>query len=285
MAHLELNMDVAKHNSHNTELKLLRKDGAEILASVKSVRLSDDRIMWFCSDISGLRRAEFQAVARAQELDLALQQLHSLTAHMHDSIEQERLVTATDIHDQIGALLTGAKLLLNQIHSAEPELGPQTKELLTQVSSIVGQALTSSRGVYARLRPPMLDDIGLVETIRWYLHDWEQKTGIKEHHYLSKLTYEPNESIRMDMFRILQELLTNVARHSGATEIHVRLHVSKSRLILRVSDNGQGFDSKNAQPGFGLQGIRGRLNRYAGSMQIEQTSPGVCMTAQIPLST
>ena len=283
-AHLELNIDVARHKSRNTELRLLRKDGTEILASVKSVQLTDHRVMWFCSDISELRRAEFQAVARARELDEALKQLHSLTAHMHDSIEKERLVTATDIHDQIGALLTGAKLLLNQVNSVTPELPRGAKDLLVEVSAIVGQALTSSRGVYARLRPPMLDDLGLVETVRWYLRDWEQKTGIKERHYLAKLASEPNKSLRMDTFRILQELLTNVARHSGATEIHVRLHAGKGGLVLRVCDNGRGFESKIAPPGFGLQGIRGRLNRYGGTMKVDPLFPGVSLTAVIPMT-
>jgi two-component system sensor histidine kinase UhpB len=240
--------------------------------------------MWFCSDISELRRAEFQAVARARELDEALKQLHSLTAHMHDSIEKERLVTATDIHDQIGALLTGAKLLLNQVNGVTPELPRGAKDLLVEVSAIVGQALTSSRGVYARLRPPMLDDLGLVETVRWYLRDWEQKTGIKERHYLAKLASEPNQSLRMDTFRILQELLTNVARHSGATEIHVRLHAGKGGLVLRVCDNGRGFESKIAPPGFGLQGIRGRLNRYGGTMKVDPLFPGVSLTAVIPMT-
>ena len=87
----------------------------------------------------------------------------------------------------------------------------------------------------------------------------------------------------MDMFRILQELLTNVARHSGATKVHVRLHVGKNGLVLRVRDNGFGFDTKTNKSGFGLQGIRGRLNRYSGTLEIEHLSPGTGFTAKIPL--
>jgi signal transduction histidine kinase len=128
----------------------------------------------------------------------------------------------------------------------------------------------------------MLDDLGLVKTMRWYLVDWGKKTGIKERHYLAALPREPNESIRMDMFRILQELLTNVARHSGATEVNVWLHASKRSLVLKVSDNGHGFDIGNNKIGFGLQGIRGRLNRYSGTLKIEHLAPGMCLTAEIP---
>lgn len=280
---LELSSDASIGLERNAELELPRKNGEKFLASVKSVRLTDDRILWFCSDISGLRKAEFEAVARATELDEALNQLHSLTAHMHDSVEQERLAIATDIHDQVGALLTGANLLLNQLSRTSPEISEAGRELLGQACSIVGQALTSSRGVYAQLRPPMLDDLGLVNTMRWYLVDWEKKTGIKERHYLTALASEPNESIRMDMFRILQELLTNVARHSGATKVYVRVHVGKNGLVLRVSDNGCGFDTKMNKAGFGLQGIRGRLKRYSGTLEIEHLSPGIGFTATIPM--
>jgi PAS domain S-box-containing protein len=280
---LELSRDASMGLERNLEIKLPRRKGGEFLASVKSVRLTDDRILWFCSDISDLRKAEFQAVARAKELDEALSQLHSLTAHMHDSVEQERLAIATDIHDQVGALLTGANLLLNQLSRTSPEMSKEGRELLGQACTIVGQALTSSRGVYAQLRPPMLDDLGLVNTMRWYLVDWEKKTGIRERHYLSALVSEPNESIRMDMFRILQELLTNVARHSGATKVSVRLHVGKNCLVLRVSDNGCGFDMKVNKAGFGLQGIRGRLKRYSGTLEIEHLSPGMGFTAKIPM--
>ena len=280
---LELSRDASMGLERNAELELPRRIGGRFLASVKSVRLTDDRILWFCSDISDLRKAEFQAVARAKELDEALSQLHSLTAHMHDSVEQERLAIATDIHDQVGALLTGANLLLNQLSRTSPEMSKDGRELLGQACSIVGQALTSSRGVYAQLRPPMLDDLGLVNTMRWYLADWENKTDIRERHYLSALAVEPNESIRMDMFRILQELLTNVARHSGATTVYVRLHAGKNSLVLGVSDNGCGFDTKLSKAGFGLQGIRGRLKRYSGTLEIEHLSPGMGFTAKIPM--
>jgi two-component system sensor histidine kinase UhpB len=200
---------------------------------------------------------------------------------MHDSIERERLAIATDIHDHVGALLTGAKLLLDQLGGEVTAISGQHREMLNQACSVVGQALVSSRGVYAQLRPPMLDDLGLVNTMRWYLADWSKKSGIAEQHYFSNPTMEPGELVRMDVFRIFQELLTNVARHSGASAVKVRLQFGKHGLVLSVRDNGCGFDAKGGA-GFGLQGIRGRLNRYSGVLSIDKGMPGMVLAARIP---
>jgi len=282
-AHLGLFAGFMQQGGGSNELSLRQKNGTEILVSLKTVVLTDKRVMGFCSDITERRRAELQAIARAQELDLALKQLHSLSAHMHDSIEKERLAIASDIHDQIGASLTGANLLLNQLNRLAPNMPQAGREVLTQVQEIVSQTLVSSRGVYTRLRPPMLNDLGLVETCRWYLRDWAEKSGIKVKRSHFRLPDEPPESIRLDVFRILQELLTNVARHSSATDVSVTLTQGRNYVLLKVKDNGQGFDAERMHEGFGLRGIRGRLNRHNGSMQLEKASPGMAVSVQIPL--
>ena len=110
---LQLLADATRGQKPNAEVTFQPRSGSSVTASVKALGLDENRILWFCTDITNLRHAEFEALARAQELDEALTQLHRLTAHMHDSIERERLAIATDIHDQVGALLTGAKLLLD----------------------------------------------------------------------------------------------------------------------------------------------------------------------------
>lgn len=281
--HLDLFAQFANTGGGSQELTLREKDGTEILVSLKAVILSDGRVMGFCSDISEQRRIEQQTLTRAQELDVALKQLHSLSAHMHDSIEKERLAIATDIHDQIGASLTGAKLLLNQLETQAPDLPPACLDILEQVRKIVSQALVSSRGVYTRLRPPMLNDLGLIETCRWYLRDWSKKSGVKISQKLSRLPFEPDESIRLDVFRILQELLTNVARHSGATQVSTSLLQKDHHLVLKVRDNGCGFNEECMHSGFGLRGIRGRLNRHGGSIKMQEADPGLEVTVKIPL--
>jgi PAS domain S-box-containing protein len=282
LTHLELFAQIVQQGGGSIELSLRQKNGHEILVSLKAVLLDDRRVMGFCSDITEQRRSALQAVARSQELDRALQQLHSLSAHMHDSIEEERMTIASDIHDQIGASLTGANLMLNQLNLLAPDLPAAGRAVLAQVQEIVSQTLVSSRGVYTRLRPPMLNDLGLAETCRWYLQDWAQKSGIQIRHSLFRLPNEPSESIRLDIFRILQELLTNVVRHSSAKQVSISLTHSKNYILLKVRDNGQGFDPEHMHEGFGLQGIKGRLNRHQGAMQIDRASPGMSICVQIP---
>ena len=280
--HLNRFAKYMQHGGVNCELSLWKKDGKEILVSLKTVALADKRIMGFCSDITERRKTERQAIERAHELDLAMAQLQNLASHLHDSIEAERLAIATEIHDQIGASLTGANLLLNQMNRLAPDLPRAGQEVLRQVQEIVSQTLISSRGVYTRLRPPMLNHLGLVKTCRWYLQDWAQKSGILVKKRLFRLPDEPSESIRLDIFRILQELLTNVARHSGATEVSVSLTRRKNLILLKIKDNGQGLNPQSVNEGFGLQGIRGRLNRHNGSMLINDTSSGVDICIEIP---
>jgi PAS domain S-box-containing protein len=272
---------VSGRKSH-AELRLITGQDDALVVSVGAILLDESRILWFCADVSKLRRAERDAVARATELDDALAQLRRLTAHMHDSIERERLALATDIHDHVGASLTGARLLLDQLGRTLTDIPKQQHAMLEQACAAVSQALVSSRGVYAQLRPPMLEDLGLVHTLRWYLDDWSQKTGVYVESFIEAMPQEPGEMPRMDIFRIFQELLTNVARHASASRVEVRMQVTSDCLVLRVSDDGCGMRA-NKHDGFGMQGIRGRLSRYGGSLTVENRNPkGTVITACIP---
>lgn len=254
-------------------------DRGEILArvrthlSLRAAMLENDRLM---------HSLEQQVQQRTEELQQALAQLERLTEHMRDSVEQERLTLASDMHDHIGASLTGARLLLGQFDTQAMQMPLDSRRLLQQVGSLLTQALDSTRGAYTRLRPPMLDDLGLVETCRWYLDEWSQQTGIRAFAAVADLPGEPPEAVRMDLFRILQELLTNVARHSGASEVEVALAQGNKGLVLRVTDNGTGFDPMEQPLGFGLQGIRARLLRHQGELQLERSPQLMRVTVLIP---
>lgn len=254
-------------------------DRGEILArvrthlSLRAAKLENDRLM---------HSLEQQVQQRTEELQQALEQLERLTEHMRDSVEQERLALASDMHDHIGASLTGARLLLGQFDTQATQIPFESRRLLQQISSLLTQALDSTRGAYTRLRPPMLDDLGLAETCRWYLAEWSQQTGIQAFEAVADLPGEPPEAVRMDLFRILQELLTNVARHSGASEVEVALARDATGLLLRVTDNGTGFDPMEQALGFGLQGIRGRLQRHQGELQLERSPLHMRVSVLIP---
>lgn len=277
-----LTLGVDRHAGFTAEFNLCRKGGKVVQTAIKAVLLPDEQIMIFCSDISELRSAEKVAIERAVELKSTLDQLNKLSDHLHDSIEHERMTMASDIHDQIGASLTGARMMIGKLELESSDLPDKARETLKQVRELVTLALESSRGVYTRLRPPMLDDIGLVETCRWYLHDWADKSGIEIEQRISSIGDEPNEALRMDLFRIFQELLTNVSRHSNARKVVVSLTRSANEIVLYVKDDGIGFDASAIQGGFGLQGIRSRVSRHNGSFSTKREKQGSRVTIQFP---
>ena len=213
-----------------------------------------------------------------QERDAAYYALQRLGDRVQDEIEAERRGIARDIHDQVGASLTAINLKIDALTKSLATGQGQGRAM--EIKSLLTEAMVSTRELCTRLRPPILDDLGLVETCRWYLDDWSRKSGIRGSGRFSVIAPEPDDMLRTDLFRILQELLTNVARHSGATRVGVSLSGSRG-LRLRVRDNGEGFQT-GERNGLGLTGIRERLRRHGGKLAIDDSTTGATITVSVP---
>jgi len=253
------------------EVKNRRADGQEIWSSctVSEFEHEGQGKVWVGvhSDITEQRRAQ---LAR----DDALLQLRRLSLNIQDSIEAERLAVSRDVHDQLGAALTGIRMKLEALASS---LSPESAALsgsLLEVARTARNTQLAARDICTRLRPQVLDDVGLVEACRWYLKDWSSKVGIMARSRLSRLKTEPDGRVSTDMFRAMQELLTNVAQHSAATQVTVSLSGGVSGLILKVSDNGHGFASNQLPKGFGLLGVRERVRQHAGQFELDSSESG-----------
>ncbi len=262
---------LARDGHWHGELKNRRKDGTELWTSAKIVATShpDFGAGWVSvqTDITALRQAQ-------EERDLAQRVLSRLADHVQDEIEVNRRELAREVHDEIGATLTGIRMRLESLASQQP--GAE----LDDVRALLDQALETTRALCSRLRPPMLDDLGLTETLRWYVRDWSRRSGIRATTRIGALSPEPADPLRTDLFRMLQELLTNVARHSGASRVAVSLTRSRTALQLRISDDGRGFVPQEGE-GFGLLGIGERLRRHGGTMSVTG-GPGATVTLRIP---
>lgn len=222
------------------------------------------------TDITQRKRAE-------EELQAAYQSIGHLVDRLQDEMEGQRRELAREVHDQVGATLTGIRMHLEGLLDV-----PRRDELL-RIRSQIDQALASTRTLCTRLRPPMLDDLGLAETLRWYVRDWARHSGVGARTRISAVA-EPADPLRIDVFRMLQELLTNVARHSGAQHVSVTLSQGRGKLRLRVSDDGHGFPAGQSI-GLGLLGIRERLRRHGGQLLIDPGSDGTTVTLSIPCAT
>lgn len=255
------------------EIHNRRKDGAVFWtrANIVTVRHPQLGMVWVSvqTDITALRRLRL-------ERDAAHHALERLTSHVQDEIEDLRREIAREVHDQIGAALTGIRMgLENLAHAAEPA------PALDRLHRLVDRAMVDTRELCTRLRPSTLDELGLAETCRWYLRDWSGQTGIRVASRLARLSVEPADSLRTDLFRVLQELLTNVARHAGARRVSVTLGGSRAGVRLKVADDGHGFTA-DGKEGFGLIGIRERLRRHGGRMDLDTGPAGTTVIVRVP---
>jgi PAS domain S-box-containing protein len=209
-----------------------------------------------------------------QARDAALADLRRLTLNVQESIEAERLALSREVHDQLGAALTGMRMQLEALATQLPTSSEVLANALLDVARTARDTQLVTREICTRLRPQMLDDVGLVEACRWYARDWSARTGIAVQGRFAKLGAEPDGKVATDLFRVLQELLTNVARHAGATRVRVSLSGAAAGLHLRVQDDGHGFDREQQTQGFGLMGVRERVRHHAGEFTLDSSPSG-----------
>jgi signal transduction histidine kinase len=151
---------------------------------------------------------------------------------------------------------------------------------------VLGTTVNSLRQVTTRLRPPILDDLGLADAVRWQLDAFARSTDIAVDSNISVGTMDMDKHVATDVFRILQESLTNVARHASASKVQVSLTVADGSLLLEVRDDGCGMDLEGGIPRFshGLVGIRERVLALGGSVDMSSTPRnGFAVRVQIPL--
>ena len=262
------------------EVGNLRKDGSTMWcrSSVSTFDHVDYGRVWVDvkSDITEERLAQCAKAA-------AYAELHRLSASMQETIEAERRALSRDVHDQIGAALTGLHMKLEAL-ARQAETGAGLRQELLQLAQMAQAALVSVRTICTRLRPPMLDDLGLVETCRWYARDWAKTSGVRVRSRFRRLSPEPGMPLASDLFRILQELLTNVARHAQASSVRVSLSSSSRSIRLCVADDGRGFFPGTATHGLGLAGVRERAAHFGGRVSIQSDVSGTTVAVTLTLS-
>lgn len=205
-------------------------------------------------------------------------ELARVTWRMLESQETAARRFSHELHDELGQSLTAIKA---NVTALDPAIPPDPARL-EDCRRLVDEAIQNVRELSHLLRPTILDDFGLDAGIRWLSERFGQRTGI-EIDYRSNFQERLADQTETHLFRIVQEALTNVARHSGATRVAIELERSGNRVHLTVKDNGHGFQS-NGAAGLGLVGMRARAQSVGGELQIKSTD-GVTVDLWAPLST
>jgi two-component system, NarL family, sensor histidine kinase UhpB len=221
-----------------------------------------------------------------KELRESREQLRRLSLHISAAREEERTRIAREIHDDLGQKLTVLKMSLSRLRQDLPSEPSTLQSSLRAILKSIDELIATVRDLSTELRPAVLDHLGLVDALKWQARDFETKTGIRCE-VVSRLEEVTLDSARRtDLFRVTQEALTNVARHSGASRVQVQISGEAGDLLLEISDNGQGFheDETSRRSSLGLLGIRERIEALGGTVQwLGMAARGTRVRVRIPL--
>ncbi|MBI5922897.1 MAG: PAS domain-containing sensor histidine kinase, partial [Betaproteobacteria bacterium] len=257
-----------------------RRDGASfpVEVSARFVELDGRRLQQvIIRDISERKQAE-AALIESQR------QLRSLSVHQEGLLEDERKHIAREVHDELGQLLTALKMDISLLRLRFGQ-DPTLLEKLEGMRTLVEKTIHVVRQVASNLRPAALD-LGLVPAIEWLAKDFSQRWDISCNIDMCGDEIVLDDVTATTVFRVVQESLTNVARYAHASEVTISLQCG-NRLLLRVEDNGRGFDPSAVSklPGFGLFGMRERIQALGGTLKIDSGSDmGTKLAIELPFS-
>jgi two-component system, NarL family, sensor histidine kinase UhpB len=231
----------------------------------------------------GFERSSSEVAALAQAFNEMLERLEQerrqSSARVLAAQEQERLRIARELHDELGQTLTAVALRAEHRASQVGNDHPEFAEL----AEIVQHSLADVRRISLELRPGALEQLGLVNALISLCARVGDQSGIRVNRGLEASIPEMSPEVELAIYRIAQEALTNVMRHSQATEVTVSLAVASGELVLRVVDNGRGLPNDAIESG-GLAGMHERALLIGRELRIEQTAPGVTVTLRLPLA-
>ena len=248
--------------------KIKRKDGSHIEVEVNAKLLPDGKIIAIVRDITERLKAE-------AEIKNITVQLRELAGHLVQIREEERINIAREIHDDLGQQLTSLKMdifwLNRKLNKEEVEIKQRTENAL----QLIDETIISVRRIATTLRPSIIDDLGLIAALEWQSSEFEKRSGIKVNfiNNINDILLQP--IVVTSLFRIYQELLTNVSRHAKANTINTVIGINSDQLYFSVSDDGIGFDMKTIinEKTLGLMGIKERSFFMEGHYEII-TQPG-----------
>ena len=204
------------------------------------------------------------------------------------SQDEERRRIARELHDGLGQELSAAKMLLDGL--LNPDLSPQWKENAASEGSVtLGRAIQQVRSVSHLLHPPLLDEVGLCSAVQQYLEGFTKRSGIETSIDLpSRDLPRFKPELETAIFRIIQEALTNVLRHSGAHKAWITIAALDGQVTVTVRDDGRGIPSHVAElrsdsVGIGISGMRQRVKEFGGQVHLQNTNPGTLVEVAIPI--
>ena len=261
----------------------IRKDGSRFWANV---------IITAIHDAQGQLIGYGKVTRDLTERKRAEEQLRALSGRLLKAQDDERSRLGRELHDTIGQYLVTVKMALDLLDMQEALDASQTHERISECLSLLNKAIQEVRTMSYLLYPPMLEETGLPSAIRWHLDGFSKRSGIQATYEINPDLARLPREVELAFFRVFQEALTNVHRHSQSDKVHIRFAFNDGQAVLQIQDQGKGMPANSLQPnsdsleafGVGIRGMRERLRQLRGTLEISSTSQGTTVQASIPIN-
>jgi signal transduction histidine kinase len=227
---------------------------------------------------------------RTADLNLATENLRELSGRLQQARDEERRHISRELHDSVGQLLAALSMNLAIVQRQSDKLDSMGARAISENAAMVEQIGREIRTISHLLHPPLLDVAGLASALRWYVDGFSERSNIRVNLDIPEEFGRLSDEMEIAIFRMVQECLTNIHRHSGGTSATIRVHEEDHRILVEVQDEGKGIPpekqlelSSTGRTGVGFRGMRERLRQLGGAMEIHSSAAGTTVTAMLPI--
>jgi signal transduction histidine kinase len=228
-------------------------------------------------------RLEQQGRRRYQLLVASRQELEALSGRLVEAQEEERRSISRELHDEVGQSLGALLVDLGQLSNLVPAEDGVVRGQIARIKSTAETAVKSIRDMALLLRPPMLDDLGLVPALEWLGREVSRRSEMEVDVHSEKVSEQNSDEVKVCVYRLVQEALNNAARHAAAKHANVSLTQSADKLSVEIKDDGHGFAAERVR-GMGILGMEERVKRLGGTVEIQSVAnKGTTVHAELPV--
>jgi signal transduction histidine kinase len=227
---------------------------------------------------------------RTADLNVANENLRDLSSRLQQIRDEERRQIARELHDSIGQLLAALAMNIAVVQRQSDKLDSLGARAISENAAMVEQISSEIRTISHLLHPPLLDAAGLASALRWYVDGFSERSKISVDLEIPEEFGRLSDEMEIAVFRMVQECLTNIHRHSGGASAAIRLHEEDHRVLVEVKDQGKGISlekqlelSSSGRTGVGFRGMRERIRQLGGTLEIRSDNAGTAVKATLPL--
>ena len=251
--------------------------------SLANSRWAEDQLRKAHADL------EEKVQQRTVELSMANKSLGELSGHLQQLRDEERRQIARELHDSVGQMLAALSMNIAKVQSQAEQLDSAAARAASENAVIVEQISKEIRTISHLLHPPLLDVAGLASAVRWYVDGYSERSRIKVETQIPTEFPRLSDEMEIAIFRLVQECLTNIHRHSGSETAAVAIREEDHTIVVEVKDAGKGIPldkqvaMRSHRAGVGFRGMQERLRQFGGNLDVQSDGKGTSVTARLPL--